>query len=100
MASMPISIPKLTSGSGQNITIGAASAQNASAFNAHTTIICINTNGDCHFETGQNPTALATSPLLKATDGPLLIGIGRGDKIAIIQDGTSTGTVNVSEWSY
>lgn len=95
-----IAVPKLIQGTGQNIAIGLSSTQNTTAFGTYTQLICINATGDCHFEIGTNPTATSASALLKSTDGPLLVGIAPGSKIAIIQDGVSTGNLNVSEWTY
>lgn len=100
MSSIPISFPRPVAGTGQNIAIGIASVQNAAAFNAHTTLIQISVLGNCHVEIGPNPTATATSMLVKATDPPLVISICRGDKIAVIQDAASTGNANIVEMSY
>lgn len=82
---------------GQNITIGAASVASA-AFQANTQMIQISAvGGNCHVTVATAPTALATDMLIKATDVPLLIRVAGGEKIAVIQDGASTGTLNIVE---
>ena len=88
-------------GTGQNITIGATSTQNATAFGAQTQVILVTANGgNCHIELGTNPTATASSLLVKSTDYPKLLRIAPGEKIAVIQDGSSTGTLNVCEFTW
>lgn len=82
---------------GQNITIGATSVASA-AFEASTQYIQISAiGGNCHVRLGGAPTAVATDMLVKATDPPMLLRVGNSEKIAVIQDGASTGTLNIIE---
>lgn len=87
-------------GTGQNIAIGDASTQNATAFGASTQMIRVSAGGDCHVEIGPDPTATASSMLVKATDLPQVLRIGNGEKIAVIQDGSADGNLNVVEWTH
>jgi len=97
----PISPGRPIPGTGQNITIGATSTQNATAFGVGTQMLQLSAiTGSCHVEIGPNPTALATSMLVKNTDPPLVIRIGAGEMIAVIQDASSTGTLNVVEFTH
>jgi hypothetical protein len=84
---------------GQNITIGASSVQSA-AVNAQTYMVRLSATGNCHVAIGTNPTAAATDMLLKATDPAWLVKVAPGEKIAVIQDGASTGTLNISEQTF
>jgi hypothetical protein len=84
---------------GQNLTLGASSVQSA-AFNAQTYMVRLSATGNCHVAIGTNPTATATDMLVKATDGPWLVKVAPGEKIAVIQDGASTGTLNLSEQTF
>ena len=81
---------------GQNIAIGAASVASA-AFSSETFFIRVTASGNCHIRTDVNPTAVATDLLLKSTDPSQVLKVNPGDKIAVIQDGASTGTLNVVE---
>lgn len=81
---------------GQTIAVGAASVASA-AFQASTQMIQISTLGNCHVKIGTAPTALATDMLVKASDPPLLLRVAGGEKIAVIQDGASTGNFNIVE---
>jgi hypothetical protein len=40
---------------------------------------------------------VATDMLVKSTDGPVLIKIAPGEKVAVIQDASATGALNVIE---
>lgn len=84
---------------GQNLTLGAASVQSA-AFNAQTYAVRLSATGNCHVAIGMNPTAAATDMLIKGTDSPWLVKVAPGEKIAVIQDGASTGTLNISEQTF
>lgn len=84
-------------GASQNIAIGAASVQNATAFGTATHALQLSATGNCHILIATNPTALATSTLVKSTDVPLVVKITPGEKLAVIQDGASTGNLNVTE---
>jgi hypothetical protein len=101
MGWMPISPWRALPGvAGQNLTIGVASVQSA-AFQAETRAVQISAlGGNCHVRTGANPTAVGTDMLVKATDPPLVLAIGNGELLAMIQDASSTGTLNVIEVSH
>ena len=85
-------------GASQNLAIGAASAQNGTAFNQQTQALMLTPTSDCHVAIGSNPTATATSTLLKAST-PYVFLIGLGDKLAVIQD-AAAGTLNITELSH
>lgn len=84
-------------GTGQNVTVGATSAPSTNAFGASTFAIQVSTTGNCHVAIAQSPVATGTDMLVKASDPPLLLKVAPGEKIAVIQDGASTGTCNVIE---
>jgi hypothetical protein len=86
--------PRPIAGSGQNLAIGAASVASA-AFGAGVQMIMVSALGNCHVAIGPAPVAVATDLLLKATDPPLLLKVAPGEKIAVIQDGTATGNLNI-----
>lgn len=96
MSWTPLSPWRAIDGTGQNLTIGASSTQ-STAFNIYTQAIQISATGNCHIRVGQNPTAVATDMLIKASDPPYIVRVENGAKIAVIQDGASTGTLNVIE---
>lgn len=86
-------------GTGQNLTLGAASVVSA-AVAASTQMVRLSATGNCHVAVGQAPTAVATDMLVKASDPPMVIRVGGGEKIAVIQDGTATGTLNIVEMTH
>ncbi|MFS2103666.1 hypothetical protein [Ralstonia sp. Ralssp135] len=97
MGWLTISPFKPIAGTGQNITVGASSASSA-AIGASTYAIYVSTTGNCHLRVGTGTvTAVTTDMLIKATDPPLLMKVAPGEKIAVIQDGASTGTCNIVE---
>jgi len=95
----PISPGRPIPGTGQNIVIGAASVQ-STALGTNTQMVQISATGSCHVEIGPNPTATSASMLVKNTDPPLVIRVGAGEKLAAIQDGASTGNLNIVEWTH
>jgi hypothetical protein len=72
-------------GSDQKVAIGAASAQSA-AVGPYTYAVLLSCSSNCHIVFGTNPTATATSWMLKSTDPGLILGIAPGEKLAVIQD--------------
>jgi hypothetical protein len=85
-------------GSGQNITIGASSTQATNAVGDNAQAVQLSAiGGSCHVAIGKNPTATGTDMLVKASDPPLIVRVEPGEKIAAIQDGSSTGTLNIVE---
>jgi len=93
---VPISPVRPIAGTGQNLTLGAASVQ-STAFGSNTFAVYVSSTGNCHIRIGTAPVAVATDMLVKATDPPLLLKVAPGEKIAVIQDGASTGTANIIE---
>lgn len=87
-------------GSGQNITVGASSTQAANAIGDNAQAIQISTTGTCHVAIGADPTAVGTDMLVKSTDDPLIVRVAPGEKVAVIQDGSSTGTCNIVEMTH
>lgn len=83
-------------GSGQNVAIGATSVP-STAFGSQTYAVRLNPTGNCHVEFGQSPVATAASMLLKGTDIGAVFAVTPGQKLAVIQDGSSTGNLNVVE---
>jgi hypothetical protein len=84
-------------GVGQNLTIGGASVA-STAFDPNSEgyqAVFVSATGNCHIAVGTAPAATGTDMLIKASDPPLLVRVGKGDKIAVIQDGAATGTLNI-----
>lgn len=80
---------------GQNLTIG-ASSQKTTTFGPTIQAVQLSAiGGNCHVALGANPTAAATDMLVKASDPPVVVRIDPSELIACIQDGSSTGTLNV-----
>jgi hypothetical protein len=100
MGWMPISPWRALPGvAGQNLTFSGTSAQSA-AFQAETRAIQISAiTANCRVRTGKNPTAVSTDMLIKATDPPLVLAIGNGELLAVIQD-TAGGTLSIIEVSH
>jgi hypothetical protein len=88
--------PVLTLGTTQDVAVGAASAQSA-AFGADTRVVRVISTVACRILFGANPTALATSVFLPATQAEYF-QVVPGHKIAVIQ-ASSGGTLNVTECS-
>lgn len=86
-------------GSGQNLAIGAASVASA-AVGSQTYAVRLSATGTCHVAIGVGPTAVATDMLIKSTDIPLDVAVAPGSKVAVIQDGSSTGNLNLVELTH
>jgi hypothetical protein len=87
---------RMIEGSSQKLSAGASSSQSA-AFGTQTRALMLTvlTNA-VHIRTGTNPTATTTDYLLKPSDPSLVLGVGPGDKLALIQE-TGAGTLYVVE---
>jgi hypothetical protein len=97
MGWLPVSPWRPLAGKGQNLTIGAASVA-STAFGDSVQAVQISAiGGNCHVAVSTAPTAVTTDMLVKATDPPLIVRIAPGEEIACIQDGSSTGTLNIIE---
>jgi hypothetical protein len=84
-------------GTGQNLTLGAASVA-STVFGSSTQAVSVSAiGGNCHVTVGTAPVAGATDMLVKASDPPMIIRVSPGEKIAVIQDQSSTGTLNIIE---
>ncbi len=92
----PVSPWKL--GAAQTVAIGASSVD-SSAVGSETRALLISATSDCHIVINGNPTATATSTLIRSAYPPLVFGCGPGDKVAVIQDSAS-GTLYVTELSH
>ena len=90
---------KFRTGLSQAVTIWAASAASATAFDTVTYAARVVATGNCHVEIGPAPVATAASPVILANALPEILSVSPGDKIAVIQDGSSTGTLYVTELS-
>jgi hypothetical protein len=86
-------------GSGKTLAIGSSSVASA-AVGTQTYAVQLSALGNCHVAIGPNPTATANDMLVKASDPPLIVKVAPGDKIAVIQDGTATGNLNIVELTH
>ena len=82
---------------GQNLTLGAASVA-STAVNSQTFAVQLSATGNCHVAFGR--AAVAADMLIKATDPPIVLSIGPGQTVNVIQDGTATGTLNIVELTH
>ncbi len=73
----------------------AASAQSAAVGSA-TYAVLLSCSQNVHIEIGPNPTATASTWMLKSTDPGLIMGLAPGDKIAVRGD-TAAGTLYMVE---
>lgn len=89
--------PFRQTGSGQNLTIGAADVA-SSAIGSETFAVQLSATGNCHVAIGR--AAVATDMLVKATDPPIVIAARQGETIHVIQDASATGTLNVVELTH
>lgn len=83
-------------GASQNVAIGASSTQ-STAVGTQTRAVRIASTGNCHIAIGQNPTATATSTYIAANIVSEVFRCYPADKVAVIQDGASTGNCNITE---
>ena len=82
----------------QQIALGAASVA-SNAFGPQTWAIRVVATGNCHIDIGASPTASASTAYVAANQKPEYIRVSPGDKIAVIQDGSATGDLYVTELS-
>lgn len=83
-------------GTGQTLAIGAASVA-SSAFGSVTNYVRLAATGACHVEFNGSPTATASSAFIAANNRGEVFRVAPGSKVAVIQDGTSTGNLSVVE---
>lgn len=86
-------------GTGQNLSIGASSVA-STAVGSQTYAVRLSATGNCYVAIGQSPTASSAGMLIKSTDIPLDVGVSPSDKVAVIQVGSSTGTLNLVELTH
>lgn len=97
---MPLWPLGIVGGTSQKVTATASSAKLTNAFYTQTRAIMLTAEtANVRVEIGPNPTASASSLLVKTSDPPLIIGIGAGDTVAVIQD-SSGGVLTVVEMTY
>lgn len=99
----PIWRPKPVTG--QNLTIG-ASVVTSAAVGSQTYAVRLTATGNCHVQFGNAsqtaPTAgnLQKETLLKSTDYSQIFAIAPSSVIYVVQDGASTGTLQVQEMEH
>ncbi|MBE2191862.1 MAG: hypothetical protein IAE63_06755 [Alphaproteobacteria bacterium] len=98
---MQIPVLGYKSGGAQTIAVAAASARNATAFDAKTRVITIESTVECYFEQGDSSVTATTSKHHLAANQPRDISIGGGQTahkpyIAVIR-ASSDGTLYISE---
>lgn len=97
---MPLWPLGIVGGTSQKVTATASSAKLTNAFGTQTRAIMLTAEtANVRVEFGPNPTATANSMLIKTSDPPLVVGIGAGDTVAVIQD-SSGGVLTVAELTY
>lgn len=96
---MQISPWRVIAGTGQALTVGAADVT-STAVGAQTYAVRLSTTGNCHVAIGNAPAAASTDALIKASDPPQVFAIGPGQKVSVIQDAASTGTLNLVELTH
>lgn len=82
------------SGTGQSLALGSASVASA-VIPAGIFWVRLSATGNCHVAVGQTPVATATDMLVKGSDPPTFVRVQPGEKVAVIQDGTATGNLNL-----
>jgi hypothetical protein len=101
----PISPWRPLAGKGQTLSISNASLS-STPFGDNVQAVQISAlGGNCHIAVGQyvvgtSPNAVVTDLLVKASDPPLVIRVAPGEAIAVIQDASSTGTLNIVEMTH
>lgn len=90
---------KLQIGKGQVVAVGSAAA-NSTAVGSSTQAVLLSATTNCHVRIGQpGVAAVATDTLIKATDGPIVLGCTPGDEISVIQD-SAAGNLSVTELTH
>jgi hypothetical protein len=97
MGWLPTSPWRPIAGTGQNVTIGAASVQSTAFSDNCRAIIISGIGGACHVALGMNPTATGADMLISQNDPPFVMAVNPGEKLAVIRDGTAAGTLNIIE---
>lgn len=79
-------------GAAQSVAIGAASTQSAAVNN---TGVRLAPTADCHVAVGVNPSATTASTLMFGASVEF-VAISPGDKVAVLQSGSATGSLSVT----
>ncbi len=98
-----VPIQAIQLGASQNVSYAAAGGTSAtsSAFGANTRLIQISVNisstdSGIRIATGSAPIASSTTTLIPAS-GVYYFAVGGGQKVAVLSDNATTGTINVTE---
>ncbi len=89
--------PKLITGANHALAVG-ASVATTPAFGAQTYAVRIVSTGACHIE--YNGTPSSTTALVAANAPAEYLGVNPGATLSVIQDGSSTGTLHVTELTH
>lgn len=80
----------------QVVTVGAASAKTTNPVGAHTMVVRLVADTDCHVTFGPTGDAATTSDMFLPTDQPELFQIGAGEYVHVIQNAAG-GNLYVTE---
>lgn len=72
----------------------------SAAMGAQTRAVRLTASGNCHVAFGPNPGAKQTDMLIKSTDWGTIYAITPGERISVVQDGSATGTLNITEMTH
>lgn len=89
-------IPVIYPGKSQGVAFTAVSAQSAAVGAATTIIRVLALGADCRIAIGGDPTAVADgTPVMERV--PEFFAIRPKEKVAVIRDGATNGTLNITE---
>jgi hypothetical protein len=86
-------------GTVQKVTAGASSAQSSAVGDQTYAVMITCMTANVNIAIGPNPTASASTWLVKTTDQPLVLKCAPGDKVAYIQN-SSGGVLYIAEVSH
>lgn len=92
-------------GSGQNLAVGSAVVKSA-AVGSQTRAVRLSGNANCHVLIADSSASVPSSgslqleTLIKATDIPEILSCQPGSVLYVVQDGSSTGTLNLEELTH
>lgn len=91
---------------GQNLAIGAAVVTSAAVGSQTRAVRLTALTGNCHVQFGNATTTAPTvanlqkETLIKSTDYSQVFSCNPGDTLYVVQDGTSTGTLQMQELTH
>lgn len=85
-------------GTPQTLALGSAAVTSASV-GTGTQFVRLASTGACHVAIGPAPVATASDALINAGQRGEYFQITAGHKVSVIQDGTSTGNLSITEVS-